>query len=89
MHHEIDLAPFFLEEIERGIDGRGLGDVAMAEQEATEFVRERLDPFLQRVALPCQRDVRARRAAGFRDTPRNRAVIGDAENDPALALHQT
>jgi hypothetical protein len=47
------------------------------------------DPLLQRVALPGQRDLRARGAAGFRNPPGDRAVVGDAENDPALALHQT
>jgi hypothetical protein len=48
-----------------------------------------LDPLLQRVALPGECDLRARRAAGFGDAPGDRAVVGDTENDPALALHQT
>src|SRR3974390_3853389 len=60
----------------------------MAEQDAAEFVRERLDPLLQRLALPGQRDFRARRVAGLGDAPGDRAVVGDAENHPALALHE-
>ena len=87
VHHEIDLAPFFPEHVEHRIDGRGIGDVAMAEQKA-EFLRQRLDPLLQRVALPGEGDFRTGRMAGFGDTPGNRAAIGNAEYHSALALHQ-
>ena len=89
VHHEVDLAPFLPEHAEYGVDGRGIDDIAMAEQDAVEFLGERLDPLLQRVALPGERDLRPRRVAGPGDAPGNRAVVGDAENDPALALHQT
>src|ERR1700730_7453605 len=61
----------------------------MAEQYGTEFLRRRLDPLLQRVALPGQRDFRARRVAGPGDAPGDRAVVGNSEDHPALALHQT
>ena len=88
MHDEIDLAPFFLQHVERRIDGRGIGDVAMAEQQPAELFGQRLDALFQRIALPGQRDLRAGRAAGFGDAPCDRAVVGDAEDHPALALHQ-
>jgi hypothetical protein len=61
----------------------------VTEQDAVEFFGERLYPLLQCVALPGERDLRARRMAGLGDAPGNRAVVGDAENHPALALHQT
>jgi hypothetical protein len=61
----------------------------MAEHEAAELGRERLDPLLQRVALIGQCDLGAGRARRLRNAPGDRAIIGDAENDPALALHQT
>ena len=89
MDHEIDLAPLLLEHVESGVDGRGIGDIAVAEQDAAEFLGQRLDAFFQRVALPGQRDLRARRVAGFGDPPGNRAIVGNAENYSALALHQT
>src|SRR5262249_9791914 len=87
--HEIDLAPFLLERVKGGVDRGRLGDVAMAEQKTAEFIGERLDPFLHRVALPSQSDLRGRRAAGLSHSPPHRAVGGDAENDDALTLHQT
>ena len=67
----------------------GIGDVAMAEQEPAEFLGQRLDALLQRVALPGERDLGAGRVAGLGDAPGDRAVVGDAEDHPALALHQT
>ena len=89
MHDEIDLAPLLLQHVERRIDGGGVGDVAMTEQEAVQLLCQRLDPLLQRVALPGQRDLGARRVACLGDTPGDRTVIGNAEHDPALAMHQT
>src|SRR3954462_8467926 len=88
MDDEIDAAPFLPDSLEYGVDGRGIGDVAMAEQQAVELPGERLDAFLQRVALPGQRDLRAGRAGGPGNAPGNRTVIGDAENHAALAPHQ-
>ena len=65
VHHEIDLAPFLLHHIEGRVDGRRLGDVAMADHDAVEFLGQRLDPLLQRLALPGQGDFRAGGAAGL------------------------
>jgi hypothetical protein len=41
----------------------------MAEQQAADLLRQRLDPLLQRVALPGQRDFGARGMAGLGDAP--------------------
>src|SRR5258708_1677437 len=89
MHNEVDLAPFLLQHLEHGVEGCRVGPVAMPEQETVDFPGQRLDAFLQRVTLPSQRDLRTRRMAGLCDAPGDRAVIGDAENHPALAQHQT
>src|SRR6185312_3804534 len=89
MHDEIDLAPPLLQHIEHRIDGRGIRDVAMAEQEAVQFLRQRFDALLQCVTLPGQRDLGARRMASLRDAPGDRTIIGNAEHNAALALHQT
>ena len=83
------LPHFCLQHLEHRVDGGGIGDVAMAEQDTVELPGQRLDPLFQRIALPGQRDFRAGRAAGLGDAPGDRAVVGNAENHPALALHQT
>jgi hypothetical protein len=87
--HEVDLAPLLPEHFKHRVDGQGIGDVAMAEQDAVEFFGQRLDAFFQRVALPGQCYFRARRTAGLGDAPGDRAVVGNPEDHPALALHQT
>src|SRR4051794_10892506 len=89
MHNEIDFAPFLAEHVEHRVDGGGISHVAVTEQDAAEFVSQWLDPFLQRVTLPRQRDLRARRMASLGNAPGNRTVIGDTENNAALALHQS
>ncbi len=89
MHDEIDLAPLLLQDIEHRIDRRGIRDVAMAEHEAAEVGGERLDPLLQRVALIGERDLSTGRARCLRDAPGEALVIGEAHDQPALALHQT
>jgi hypothetical protein len=88
MHHEIDPAPCLLHRLEHGVDGRGIGDVAVAEQQPAELLRERLDALFQRVALPGQRDLGAGGLACLGDAPGDRAIIGDTEDYSALALHQ-
>ena len=47
VHEEIELAPLRLDRREGRVDGRGLGDVAMADDEAADLLRQRLDPLLQ------------------------------------------
>ena len=89
MHHEIDLAPSLPQHLEHRVDGYGVGDVAMTEQQGVEFPGQRLDPLLQRVALPGERDLRAGIVACLGDAPGDRAVVGDAQDHAALALHQS
>ena len=71
-----------------GVDRGGVGDVAMAQQDTADLPGQRLDPLLQRIALPGQRDLGAGVVACLGDAPRNRAVIGNAEDHSPLALHQ-
>jgi len=87
--HEVDLAPFFLQDIEHGVDRRGVGDVAVTQQKSAKLLCQRFDPLLQRIALPGERDFRTRVVACLGNAPGDRAVVGDAEDHPALALHQT
>ena len=70
------------------VDRRGIGDVAMADDEPADLLRERLDPLLQRVALIGERELGALRMAGLRDAPGDRPVVGDAHDQAALAPHE-
>ena len=89
MHQEVDLAPLLLQHCEGGVDGRGIGDVAMAEHEAADLGGERLDALLERIALIGEGELGAGRVACLGDAPGDRAVVGKAEDHPALALHQS
>ena len=50
--------------------------------------RQRLDALLERVALIGEGQRRALRGGRLGDAPGDRAVVGDAHDQPALALHQ-
>src|SRR3954452_221309 len=89
VHDKVDLAPSLLEHLKHGVDGGGLGDIAMAEQQAVDFARQRLDSLFQSVALPSQCNFGAGPVAGLGNAPGDRAAVGDAEDHSALALHQT
>ena len=67
----------------------GLGDVAMADDQAADFLRQRLDPLFQRVALIGEGELGALRVAGLGDAPGDRAVVGDPHDQAALAAHET
>jgi hypothetical protein len=60
----------------------------MADDDTARRSRQRLDAFLQRVALIGEREFCAMRARRLRDAPRNRPVVGDAQDQAALACHQ-
>ena len=87
MQQEIERAPGLLHRGEGGIDGRRLGDVAVADDDAADLLGQRLDPLLQRVALVGEGEFGAVVAAGPRDTPGDRAVVGHAHDQPAFAAH--
>ena len=67
----------------------GLGHVAMADDDAVDLLGQRFHPLLQGVALIGEGEIGAMVAAGPRDAPGNRPVIGDPHDEAALAAHQT
>ena len=73
---------------EHRVDGRGLGDVAMADHHAADLLRQRLDPLLERIALIGEGEFGALRMAGLGDAPGDRAVVGDPHDQAALAAHE-
>ncbi len=86
--HEIDLAPLLLHLGKHRVDARRIGDIAMAERDRAEFLGQRLDALLQRIALPGQRQFSALVAARFRDPVSDGAVVRHAQDHAALAAHQ-
>ena len=64
----------------------GIGHVAMAGDMRAELGGERLDPLLEGIALIGERELGALRGAGLGDAPGDRAVVGDAHDEAALAL---
>ena len=48
---EIERAPCRFHRREGGVDGRGLGHVAMPDDDPVDLLRQWLDPLLQRIAL--------------------------------------
>src|SRR5512139_952740 len=61
----------------------------MTDDETVYFFGERFHPLLQRVALIGEGEVGAVVAAGARNAPGDRAVVGHAHDQPALATHQS
>ena len=89
MQHEIERAPGRLNSGEHRIERGRLGDVAMADHQPVYLLGQRLNPLLERVALIGEGEISTLVAAGTRDTPGNRAVIGDTHDQAAFAAHQT
>jgi hypothetical protein len=89
VHHEIEAAPARRDLIEDGVDGRRVGDVAMASDDSTDFLGQGLDPLLQRIALIGKRQLGALRPAGLGDPPGDRAVVGDPHHQATFAAHET
>ena len=65
-----------------------VGHVARQHELGADLGGERLDPLLDGVALIGERDLGALIGHGLGDAPGDRAVVGDAEHEAALARHQ-
>ena len=62
---------------------------AVAEGFGQRYGRERLDAFPERLALISEGDLAALGMNGLGNTPGDRAIVGDAHDDAALARHQS
>ena len=60
----------------------------MADDGGVELCGQRLDPLLQRVALIGEGELGALRVRGPGDAPGDRAVVGDAHDQAALARQE-
>ena len=65
-----------------------VGHVALADDMRAEFGGQRLDALLEGFALIGKRDLGALVGAGLGDAPGDRAIVGDAHDEAALAGHQ-
>src|SRR5262249_46799327 len=89
MHEEIERAPFRLNRRESRVDSVWFGDVAVTEPQPANLLRQRFDPFLQRLALISESELGALPVASLCDTPGERAVVGDTQDQAALAAQET
>ena len=88
MHDEVDLAPVLFQPGKNRIDRLEIGHIAVTGHEGAQFLRQRLDTLLQRVALPGQRNFRARVGTGLGDAPSDGTIIGDTHDEAAFASHE-
>ena len=88
MDQEIEPAPFCAQCREDRIDAVEIFDVAGQDQFDTERLRKRFHALAQRLALIGKSELRALRRKRLRNAPGDRMIIGDAHDQPALALHQ-
>ncbi len=88
VEQEIDAAPGRLQLRERGIDRCRLGDIAIADHDAADLLRQRFHAFSERVALVGESKLGAVRVAGLGDAPGERAAIGHTHDQTALAAHK-
>jgi hypothetical protein len=61
----------------------------MANHKAVDFLGQRLDSFFECVALVREGEVGTMIAARASNTPGDRAIIRDAQDQPAFATHKT
>src|SRR5262249_38472422 len=89
VHEKIERAPFRFDRRESRADSVRFGHVAVADHRPADLLRQRFDPFLQRLALMSEGELGALPMASLCDTPGERAVIGDTQDQAALAAQET
>ena len=89
VHEEIQRAPGAAQLVEHRIDGGDVLDVAGQDELRADRLRQRLDALAERVALIGEGELGAVRRKRPGDAPGDRMIVGDAHDQPALALHQT
>src|SRR5262249_58212187 len=72
-----------------GVDEVGFGAVGVADHQPADLLRQRFNPFLQRLALISEGELGALPVASLCDTPGERAVVGDTRDQAAFAAQET
>src|SRR5690606_25660072 len=84
---EIELAPAFLDGIERGVDGGNVFHVAGQQEVRADFGGERLHALAQGVALVGEGEFGTLRGDGLRNAPRYGVIVRDTHDQAAFSLH--
>ena len=87
MHHEIERSPQRGDRRECRVDGRGLGDVAMAHDVAADLLHQRLDAALECLALIREGERGAVSVGSFCDAPGDGTIVRHPHDQAALAAH--
>src|SRR5262249_1342108 len=85
----IDRAPCLRGGREGRVDGAGLGDVAMPQQNTADLGGQRFDALFQRIALISETKLSALRPARPGDAPCDRTIVRNPKDAAALAAHQS
>src|SRR5262249_39235657 len=89
MHKKIERAPFRLIPGEGRADGPRSAPVEVPDPHPADLLRQRFDPLLQRFALISESELGALPMASLCDTPGERAVVSDTQDQAALAAQET
>ena len=88
MDDEVHVAPTLSNGGEHGIDAGIVGDVAGHDEVDADGLGEGGHPLAERLALVGEGQLGAVGGGGARDAPGDRAFVGDAHDQAALASHQ-
>src|SRR5262249_24597439 len=89
VHEKIERAPFRFNRRESRVDSIRFGYVAVADHQPAYLFSQWFDPLLQRLALISESELGALPMASLCDTPGERAVVGDTQDQAALAAQET
>jgi len=87
MDDEIERIPAGLQLIERDIQGRHVGNVAIDQEVAAELGSKRPDPFRKRLSLIGKGQLGSGSGKLLGNAPGQRLVIGKPHDQAALAFH--
>jgi hypothetical protein len=86
---EIDRRPAPAKRCERRVEFRHVADVAIDQQVGADAFGERPHALLECLAEIAERQLGALVGQRLRNAPRQRAIVGDAHDEAALARHQS
>src|SRR6185503_17447331 len=85
---EVDRLPPFLQDCEGVVEIGHVADVAVDQEGGAQLLGERAHPLLHRLALIGKGQLGALPGERLGDPPGERAVVGEAHDQPALSFHQ-
>ncbi len=88
MDEKVQTVPMLGEIGEDAVDRLAVGHVAGQDDLRADLFGQRHHPAAERFALIGEGKLRALLAAGLRDSPGDRFVVGQTHDQPAFAFHQ-